>query len=310
MVYAVNMLVQPKSVTVSQITRNDVDAAMEIYLQNSLVCLRSVVEKNPEIKVVLCTDFDLPETYRQAYEQMDTMIEKVEFRLSVASESNWSICNYRYCVMGYLCEKLGEDDIVMMLDTDIVCVGSLAELLEDVREDVMLYDVSHARENRDRKNILLNYSRIYGQESNLIHYGGEFICTRVRNLKKLHQACLQVIADSNAFDDLLNFNDEHITSIAVYRELREKAHNSEAYIFRYWTGSFYLASTNWENNPVALWHLPAEKQTGICAVYRYLCRHGRFPDRKQMAKMFGLPRAKRPDMVWFYVRKLVRKLRK
>lgn len=310
MVYAVNMLVRPKSVTVSQMTQNNVDAAMEIYIQNSIVCLRSVLEHNPRIKPMLCVDFDLPEEYLLVYEQMGAVIEKVEFRLDVASKSDWSIINYRYCVMGHLCEKLREDDIVIMLDTDIVCVDSLADLLEDVREDIMLYDVSHTRSNPDRKKILLNYEKIYREESNLTHFGGEFICTRVRNLKKLHQGCLQVIEDSNAFTDLLNFNDEHITSIAVYRGLRDKAHNSEAYLFRYWTGSFYLASSNWKYNPVALWHLPTEKQTGICAVYRYFRKHGSFPDREKMARLFGLPRTKRPDWIRYCSRKLIRKLKK
>lgn len=310
MVYAVNMLVRPKSVTVSQITQNNVDAAMELYLQNSIVCLQSVLVHNPDVKAMLCADFDLPDKYRRMYEEMGAVIERVEFKLEVASKSNWSICNYRYCVMGRLCEKLRDDDIVMMLDTDIVCVGGLEELLEDVREDIMLYDVSHARSNRDRKNILLNYSKIYREESNLIHYGGEFICTKVRNLKKLHDSCIQVIGASNAFEDLLNFNDEHITSIAVYRDLKDRAHNSEAYIFRYWTGAFYLASTNWKSNAVPLWHLPAEKQTGICQVFRYYRKHKAFPEREKLARIFGLPRAKRPDALRYWCRKARRKLGK
>lgn len=310
MVYAVNMLVRPKAVTVSQISQNNVDAAMEIYLQNSIVCLQSVADRNPGIKPMLCVDFDLPEKYKRIYDEMGAVVEKVEFKLDVASKSNWSIVNYRYCVMGHLCDILREEDIVMMLDTDIICVDLLEDLLADVEEDILLYDVKHARSNQDRKNILLNYTKIYREESNLLHYGGEFICTRVRNLKKLHAACIRVIEASNAFDDLLNFNDEHITSIAVYRELKDKAHNSEAYIFRYWTGSFYLTSTNWKMNPVALWHLPVEKQTGICRVYRYYRKHRAFPDREKMARWFGFPKTKRPDLLRYRMKKIVRKIRK
>ena len=162
----------------------------------------------------------------------------------------------------------------------------------------------------ERQNILLNYSQIYGEESNLIHYGGEFICTRVRILKKLYDSCLAVIRESNRFSDLRNFNDEHITSIAVYRDMKEKAHHAGAYISRYWTGRLYLASTNWKNNAVPLWHLPVEKQTGICKVYRHYRKHGAFPDREKMARIFGLPRAERPDLLCYLFRKAVRKVGK
>jgi hypothetical protein len=258
---------------------------------------------------MLCADFELPEEYRKIYGELGIAIEQVQFKLDVASESDWSIVNYRYCVMDHLCRRLDDDDVVMMLDTDIVCVDPLGELLEDLGEDVMLYDVGHSRENRDRKNILLNYRKIYGQDSNLIHYGGEFICTRVRHLKKLYRSCIEVIEASNAYDDLLNFNDEHITSMAVYRDLREKAHGVGAYLCRYWTGSFYLASTNWKNNPVPLWHLPVEKQTGICKVYAFFRKTGRFPGKDQMARLFGLPRAQRPDRLRYLLRKVIRRVK-
>lgn len=310
MIYAINMLAKPRSVTVSQMTQRNVSSAMGVYIQNAIVCLGSVMAHNPDIKPMICVDFDLPEDYLAVLAELGIVVEKVEFRLEVATESNWSICNYRYCVMGYLCEKLQDDDIVMMLDTDIICVDSLKDLVEDVHEDIMLYDVCHTRENRDRQVILKNYERIYQESGNLIHYGGEFICSRVRNLKKLHQSCLRIIEDSNAFADLLNFNDEHITSMAVFRDLRHKAHNSAAYLFRYWTGTFYLASTNWKSNPVALWHLPVEKQTGICKVYRYFRRYGCFPDRTKLARLFGLPKAKRPDWIRYYCAKIIRGVKK
>lgn len=309
MVYAVNMLVRPKAVTVSQITNKKVESAMEIYIQNAIVCLGSVIDQNPQIKALLCTNFDLPQPYDALCRELGIEIRYVEFRLEVASHSNWSICNYRYCVMEHLCGTLLDEDVVMMLDTDIICVDALGDLLDDVQDDILLYDVCHDRTNRDRKNILLNYRKIYGQDTNLIHYGGEFICTRVENLKKLHRGCLEVIAASNEYEDLLNFNDEHITSMAVYRELRNKAHPVGAYLCRYWTGSFYLASTNWKNNPVPLWHLPAEKQTGICWTFRYFRKYRRFPEKKTLARKFGLPRAHRPDRLRYLLSKLCRRLK-
>lgn len=310
MVYAVNMLVRPKTMTVSQMTNKKVESAMEIYIQNSIVCLSSVITRNSQIKAVLCTDFDLPEPYGGICAELGIEIQHVEFKLEVASRSDWSIVNYRYCVMEHLCRTLCDEDVVMMLDTDIICVDSLGDMLDDLHGDIMLYDVCHSRGNRDRENILLNYRQMYGRDCNLIHYGGEFILTRVENLKKLHRSCLDVIAVSNDHTDLRNFNDEHITSMAVYRDLRPLAHHAGAYLSRYWTGRFYLAATNWKNNPVPLWHLPVEKQTGICRVYRYFRKHHQFPEKEKMARLFGLPRPHRPDRIRYLLGKVFRKLKK
>lgn len=309
MIYVVNMIALPKTVSVTQIKEKDVDSAIEVYLQNSLVCFASIKKYNPSVQLMLCTDYILPETYRQKYEKLGTTIEQVDFDLDVMSKSNWSICNYRYCVMKHLCTSLKEEDVVLMLDTDILCVDSLQDMFDDLFDDIFLYDVKHRRSNHERDIILSNYKAIYGKEANLIHYGGEFIYAKIPVLQKLYNSCMNVINASNEYDNLTNFNDEHITSIAVYNDLRAYVHPSEAYISRYWTSNFYLTSTNWKHNPVALWHLPVEKSTGLKRLFLYYEKHQDFPSREKLAKRLGLPPAERKYKTQL-LRKIYRKIKK
>ena len=307
MKYVVNMLAKPEKVTVSQINAS-VDGAMDLYFKNSIACFASVKQFNEDLTPVLCADFDVPEKYKAYYDKLGAKIEKVPFDLEVSSKSNWSICNYRYCVMKRLCEVLEDEDYVLMLDTDVVCVDNLAPLFEDVWDDLFLFDVNHSIRNRDRYNIILNYEKIYGEKCNLIHYGGEFICCKVKVLKELYKACVEMIKDSLKFDDLINFNDEHITSIAVYRSLKDKAHNAEAYIYRYWTKGFYLVSTNYFYNSVLLWHLPVEKDYGMLKVFAYYDKKGKIPPAKKMAFWFGFPPKRRNHLIYFVLDKIKRKI--
>lgn len=309
MVYVVNMIALPKTVSVTQIKEKDVDSAIEVYLQNSLVCFASIKKYNPDVQLMLCTDYNLPEKYRLKYEKLGAIVEHVDFDLEVMSKSNWSICNYRYCVMHHLCITLNEEDTVLMLDTDIICVDSLQDMFDDLFDDIFLYDVKHRRCNQERNIILANYKTIYGKETNLIHYGGEFIFAKLPELQKLYTSCMSVINASNQYDNLTNFNDEHITSIAVHNDLRAYVHPSEAYISRYWTSNFYLTSTNWKHNPVALWHLPAEKSTGLKRLFLYYEKHQNFPSREKLAKSLGLPSAERKYKTQL-LRKIYRKIKK
>jgi lipopolysaccharide biosynthesis glycosyltransferase len=297
MIYAVNMLAKPKQVTTSQTGTANISDAMLIYLKNSFVSLYSIKKNNPEILPILCSDLDIKQEYPDLYNQFiekNIQIINVAFgNLDIVSQSDWSICNYRYDVMKYLINNLNSEDIVIMLDTDVICVSSLADLFEDLESDLFLYDVNHRRNNKDRKKIIDNYYRIYGKYSNLIHYGGEFICGKISVIQELYNACIKVIEESNSFNDLINFNDEHITSIAVANFLKDKVHNSECYIYRYWTDKFYLASTNYLFNAVSLWHLPAEKNLGMLWMYNYIIKHNKLPNIQIMARMCRFPKPKK-----------------
>ena len=215
---------------------------------------------------------------------------------------------------------LGEEDQVIMLDTDVVCVGSLDNVFNEIKHRLCLFDVQHALDARDRKSILHNYLKIYPTENHceLIHYGGEFIGAKKNDLTKILNESSKVINLGNSVKGLENFNDEHITSIAVDNLKKQGllVNNANAYIYRYWTGynfhmsGFYLASTNYYYNSVVLWHLPSEKKFGIINVYNYIMRCGRLPSNRKMAAWFGFPKLTRTHKLTYFFARIRDRMKK
>lgn len=312
--YVTNMLARPKTIRTKQMgSVPDVDQGMEIYLKNSFVCLKSVKLNNPSVHCILVVDYDLPDRWEKQFQSNGIEIAKVEFgKFQISDEFDWGIVQYRYDVMQYLCQRLEKSDNVIMLDTDVICVGDLDPVFEEITYRVCLYDVQHSKKAKDRKFILDNYLKIYSdkQHCELIHYGGEFIGANGKYLKLLLDASKEVMQLSNSVSGLENFNDEHITSIAVYNNWNKiPVNNANAYIYRYWTHpDMYLVSTNYIYNPVVLWHLPFEKNRGFLFVYEYLTTKNKMPSNVYLARLFGFPKAVRNHMIAGICYKIRRKL--
>lgn len=315
--YVVNMLAKPEAIRVTQFGDrvNSVDKGMELYLKNSYVCLRSVMENNSNVNCLLAVSFELPDDWKKRFLDAGIEVVFVEFgKYKIGNEFNWGIVQYRYDVINYLCGRLDEEDKVIMLDTDVICTGSLSNVLDEVTNRICLYDVQHSKDLVDRKNICDNYKRIYSdvEDTDIIHYGGEFIGATGKNLKLLFEESVKIMVDSSQKEGLVNFNDEHITSIAIDRLWdKVKVNNANAYICRYWTAKkFYLTSTNYHYNPVVLWHLPVEKDRGIVYIYNKLVKTKTFPSKQKMAKIFGFPKAKRSNIIlnyWIQMKHIIEK---
>lgn len=315
--YITNMLAKPNKIRVTQFgDRVDcVDKGMELYLKNSFVCLYSAKLYNKTAKCILFVSFELPLEWKERFEKAGIEIEFVEFGgYTIGDEFNWGIVQYRYDVMKRLCEMLEDNDKVVMLDTDIVCVGELNQVFDELETRMLLYDVQHNYELVDRRNICNNYRKIYQDivGDNIIHYGGEFIGANGRNLRILFDMSVEVMKASGNVKDLVNFNDEHITSIAIDKLWNKiRVNNANAYICRYWTArKFYLTGTNYCYNPVVLWHMPVEKDRGIRYLYEKVRGQfgklsdeemiDRFFDRMKLSRIFGLPLPRRSHKLMNY----------
>ena len=314
MKYVSNMLAKPKTMRTSQMASiGNVDQGMEIYLKNAYVCLKSVLLHNEDVKCILFVDFTLPEEWSERFKIAGIDIQFVKFGgYQISDNFDWGIVQYRYDVINYLCEKMSDDDEVIMLDTDVLCVGSLENVFREIKYRACFYDVQHAYTIKDRKNIIDNYLKIYpiAEHCELIHYGGEFIGCNGKHLKTIFEESKKVMMQSANIDSLVNFNDEHITSIALYHLWNEvPINNANAYIARYWTNpGMYLVSTNYQYNPVVLWHLPFEKNKGFLWVYDYMITKAALPNKSDLCKVFGLPDYKRKETLFGFCAKLKRKL--
>ena len=320
--YVATMLARPKTIRTCQMSSvQNVDIAMEIYLKNAFVCLSSVSINNPDVETLLFVDFELGEKWQKCFESNGIRVINNPFgEFSINEEFHWDIAQYKYDTMKAMCALMQENDTVAILDTDVVCVGSLDNIFEEAKYRLCLYDVQHSLDARDRKSIVNDYLKIYTDQTYgiPIHYGGEFIGANKRDLERFLKEVAEVVRLGNSTEGLVNFNDEHITSIAA-DNLKKRGvliNNANAYIYRYWTGhsfrgeKFYLTSTNYCYNPVVLWHLPDEKRLGVLRVYDYLIRHGRLPRTEQMARWFGFPKTSRTHKIRYVLTRIVDKLKK
>lgn len=312
MKYIINMLAKPESVTTTQTGIGTPEAAVELYLKNSLVCFSSVRMHNPgeDIKFLLFVNWEMSEGWREKLEKVGVELILLPFgKFSISDSFAWSIVQYRYDVMEYLAGHYNDEDVMLMLDTDVYCVGSLDPLFEDMGDRLMFFDTQHDCMNKERKDILDNAEKIYGERRYFTHWGGEFIGCKNRLMKKLMAACAKVLEDSRKAKDLVNFNDEHITSAAVDRNDDLVAVPANAYIFRYWTlKRFYLVSTNFAYNKTVLWHLPNEKKRTMIFLYDYYMKNGSFPDDEYVERMLGFPGA-RPRNTLARLRAVIREKR-
>lgn len=312
--YVVNMLAKPDAMRTKQMSAvKNVEKGMEVYLKNAYVCLTSVKMYNPDVIPMLAINFELNQVWKDSFEKWGIELKYVKFgEFKISDEFDWGIVQYRYDVMKYLCGLLDLNDNVIMLDTDVVCTGDLSDAFDEIKYRLCLFDVQHSKSAQDRKCILDNYRKIYSDTTHceLIHYGGEFIGANKKFLQMILDESTAVMRKANEVEGLENFNDEHITSIAVYNLWNQiPVNNANAYIYRYWTNrGFYLASTNYFYNPVVLWHLPFEKDKGILLLYKYICKKERIPDKTVMAKIFGLPPAHRSYMQWDVWQRIARKI--
>lgn len=288
----------------------NVDKAMSIYLRNSIISLCSAKKLDRKIECILYVNFDIEKDFAYAFKKHGIQVKHLAFgNHSMGGHYNWDIVNYRYDVMSDLCDSISDNDRVIIIDSDTICVNPLSSIYKELDCNLLLFDVQHSIDHRDRKAILNNYQRIFGLEANITHYGGEFIGANGRLLKELYDSCKEVIQESMKIQDLDNWNDEHITSIAVNRNMTSHVHNANPYIYRYWTGrGFYLTSTNYIHNAVSIWHVPNEKKYGFLRINKYYMKHDQFPELMKMAKILGFPRAKRPFSLRFYIARIVNKI--
>lgn len=295
MKYIVTQVAQPKKNKVPQMQGagvKKVSDAMAVYIKNAIVSLASAKMWNPDAVCILNCNFEVPEELRQVAERAKIQLLQVPYGKYKSNEAfSWAITQYKYDSMDFMVnEVMKDDDVLILLDTDTVCVQKLDDIFEEAEKGLILYPISHGYRHERRHSMIRNFQKLYGEDcDNLVHYGGEFFAGNRQALGELLQSCMEVIEKARQREDLEPWDDEHILSIAVERQLKQKVYPALEYIYRYWTNQFYLVSTNYFYDPVRIWHLPSEKNYGMMVLYEYFCRHQKFPTIEKMAAIMGFP---------------------
>lgn len=291
--------------------RSDIEK-LSAYMKNLTVALISAKLNNPNDEVMLVCTSEPFSPYKEMLSDAGIIVKNIPFdSFIMPKEFPWALAFYKLCVMKHLSME-NDYDRILLMDTDTVTVRSYEEMWKEANHGILLYDICHPYDHKDRAIIKEAYNNLYPEKTdNVIHYGGEYIAGTPEKLRLLMESCERVYEDIKKSDYNIprNSSDEVILSIAAIELFKSgNIYSAGAYIYRYWTENmFYLVSTNTVYNPVCIWHFPVEKDTGIILLYNYYVKHKCFPDINKSAKILGLTKAKRPFSIYTYLGRLERK---
>lgn len=284
----------------TQISEISEDTKIKIYIENAYVALTSAKINNPKDRVIFVTDREPDEKLKKEFEKAGIENVIIPFdSFLMPDDFVWAKAFYKLCALYHISYEQSYDNI-LLLDTDTYSALSFEDLWMECNQGILLYEVGHVYKHRDREIIYKDYKKLYNDDRNPIHYGGELVAGNQKDVKNFMSYCMDVYEDmkKDGFRGEKNAGDETILSIAAMK--MQRIFPANPYLFRFWTGEFYLASTIYQANPVCIWHLPNEKDMGMRYLYRYYKRKQKFPSRNKVARVVGLPRAVRPFR-WSYI---------
>lgn len=282
---------------------------IDIYMKNIYVSLKTAKMNNPLDDVALLTNAKIPYMYEKLFMMNDIKVIIVPFdEFIFPAKFAWALAFFKLCALKYMVNNYNYDKY-LLIDADTITVSPLEELWEETSDGVMLINTGHSVGHRERQFIIKDYNKLYNTKKYIIHYGGELIAGKRSELIEFLALCKEVYNKIEKFNFNVaeNIGDETIISIAAFEY--KKIIPAQPYIYRYWTGRFYLVSTNYVYNAIAIWHLPSEKETGILRVFDYLVRYDEIPKYTRLRKMVGLPKTRRNISIQFLFEQIRKRLR-
>lgn len=244
-----------------------------------------------ETDVALVTNMEVPTSYKNVLEQAGVKVVRCEFdHFNFDGKYTWSLAFYKLCALKYASEKLDYDNYAFM-DSDVYVQTDFSDIWKECQQKIMLYDICHGLQVDDYQIFLKEVSDFTGKESlGVTHYGGEFFAANKENAKLFVAECMTIYQDIMEKHFQTSCGDEFITSLAAAR-MDGKVRNAGAYVYRYWTRRFHLMSTNYEYNPVAVLHVPQEKDFGMLRIFDKYIVHGKLPSQKKVWSLLHLSHA-------------------
>ena len=126
MKYIVTQVAQPKKNKVPQMQGagvKEVSDAMAVYIKNAIVSLASAKMWNPD-------------AVRQVAERAKIQLRQVLYGKYKSNEAfSWAITQYKYDSMDFMVnEVMKDDDVLILLETDTVCVQKLDDIFEEAEK--------------------------------------------------------------------------------------------------------------------------------------------------------------------------------
>jgi len=283
---------------------------MDIYYENTFVALKTILDENPTVDVGMITTNEVPIKYSELFERNNIKIWKAPFdEFKFSPQYRWYLAFYKLCSYKWALANLGYKYLVQ-IDCDVVCNNSINDLLQDLKYGIVMLSGPFSYNHVVRREYRDLYMKIYQEDVPMIKWGSGLIAGERERLSKFINVCDDVYCQmlSSGLKECEKVGDEFITSVAAILSGLPVL-DGKPYMHVYWTGKFYLVSTNYHFDRVALLHVPVEKEIGMHMIFNYFVKHGSMPKKDKMYKWLSLPKIWNP-YICSYWRAVVRKIKR
>lgn len=261
--------------------------SQNVYLKNSFVALVSCKYFNKNVDVAFVTNLKLNEYWLKLFRSYGIKVFEVAYNAFVFDKDyGWSLAFYKLCALKYILTL--EYDNIVLLDTDTYVQREFADIWDECKNNLLLYDISKGLYNSDYK-IFCNEAQKYLETTEyLTRWGGEFIAGSRKRLMKFLKKCEEIYFNMIEKRFVTINGDEFIESIAAWH-MRDEVKNAAGYIFRYWTAySWHYVCSNYHSNPVCVLHCPREKDYGFVKLFNYITKYRHLPGARKVYRMLNL----------------------
>lgn len=265
---------------------------LHVYLKNCCVaCISARRNNEADTDVMVVSNVDLPQPYADILSKEGVKTSLCDFNnFCFDKDYDWSLAFYKLCALEHVLNTYSHYEHVAYLDLDVYVQRSFDLIWKECEKNICLYDICHGLNDKNYCNFLNETASFTGASTiGLTHYGGEFFAANKTNAKRFVEKCREIYQKMAVTGFVTTHGDEFITSLAA-DSMKPLLRNAAAYICRYWTRRYRLVSDNYKHG-ITILHLPAEKESGMLAVYNYYHRHHALPSQKRVWKMVHLPHA-------------------
>lgn len=269
--------------------------AQDVYLKNCCVaCVSAKHHAGSDTDVALISNIEPPREYRNILEKNGVKIIRQDFDLfNFGGKYTWSLAFYKLCALYHAVRNLSYG-YYAFVDTDVYFQADFENIWKECDSHVLLYDINHGLQVEHYRHFLQEISDFREERTECemgggyaVHYGGEFFAANAEKALEFTQRCEEIYSQMIKRDFTTTHGDEFITSLAAAR-MKNSVKNAGAYVFRFWTGPFRLVSTCYQYNPVAVLHVPAEKERGMLRLFDKFIQAGKIPTKEQAHKILHL----------------------
>lgn len=241
-------------------------AGTDIYLKGAYVTFASIMRWNPSYDLIFATNISPSEEWVKTFESIGVEIQLIPFQ-------HMPPAGFAEKFLGalYLLDVIQviDDEYLILLDPDMVCVGSL-EALTERRDSVSAIEIPSHPDVRinglSPSEARIIHHALGGKDQIPVHYGGEMYGIPKETMPILRER-LESAWESSIENWGLGIpyftTEEHMMSFAL---AGMKVYEASSVVKRIWTAHSYRTVDGTENL-LSLWHLPAEKERALVELY-------------------------------------------